>query len=299
MADPSSHNQSNRPDLLVAVTGETPPAGGERIWRLLVQREPARGAWNMAVDEAISRAVAVGEAPATLRFYAWAPPCVSLGRHQSLTALDTARCRGLGYEIVRRPTGGRAILHTDEFTYSVIAPADEPAVQGLVLDSYLRLSRGLVAGLAKLGIAAEPAPGTNRAGPNASAACFEVPSAYELVAGGKKLLGSAQNRRAKVVLQHGSLPLFGDLTRLVECLALPDEAARATLRRNLAGHATTVEQVLGRRASFDEVAAAMAAGFQEALGLTLMPGALSPAELALAERLLHEQYDHPDWTERT
>jgi lipoate-protein ligase A len=299
MADSSSQIEDGRRDAPMAAEGDVPSASAGRTWRLLVQREPARGAWNMAVDEAISRAVAEGEAPATLRFYAWAPPCVSLGRHQSLTALDTARCRALGYEIVRRPTGGRAILHTDEFTYSVIAPADEPAVQGLVLDSYLRLSRGLVAGLAKLGIAAEPAPGTNRAGPNASAACFEVPSAYELVAGGKKLLGSAQNRRAKVVLQHGSLPLFGDLTRLVECLALPDDHARATLRRNLADHATTVEQILGRRVPFDEVAAAMAAGFQEALGMALAPGELSPAELALAERLLREQYDHPDWTERT
>ncbi|MEJ5199971.1 MAG: octanoyltransferase, partial [Anaerolineae bacterium] len=122
---------------------------------------------------------------------------------------------------------------------------------------------------------------------------------YELVAGGKKLLGSAQNRRARVVLQHGSLPLFGDLTRLVECLALPDENARAALRRNLADHATTVEQVLGRRASFDEVAEAMALGFSEALGLNLVPGELTPDELTLADQLLHEQYDHPDWTERT
>ncbi|MCX7671893.1 MAG: octanoyltransferase, partial [Anaerolineae bacterium] len=171
--------------------------------------------------------------------------------------------------------------------------------QGLVLDSYLRLSRGQVAGLAQLGIAAEPAPGTNRAGPNASAACFEVPSAYELVAGGKKLLGSAQNRRARVVLQHGSLPLCGDLTRLVECLAVPSEEARAALRRNLADHATTVEQVLGRRVSFDEVAAAMASGFREALGIRLVPGELTPAEWKRADQLLHEQYDHPDWTERT
>ncbi|MGB9612465.1 MAG: octanoyltransferase, partial [Bryobacteraceae bacterium] len=91
----------------------------------------------------------------------------------------------------------------------------------------------------------------------------------------------------------------GDLTRLVECLAMPDEAARATLRRNLAHHATTVEQLLGRRVSFDEVAVAMAAGFHEALGMTLTPGELTPDERALAEQLLREQYDHPDWTERT
>lgn len=266
-------------------------------WRLLIH-EPARGAFNMAVDEAISRAVADGNAPPTLRFYAWAPPCVSLGRHQPLAAIDTARCRALGYDIVRRPTGGRAILHTDEFTYSAIAAPDQPPMQGLVLDSYLRLSRGLVAGLARLGIAAEPAPAATRAGPNASAACFEVPSAHELVAAGRKLLGSAQSRRAKVVLQHGSLPLHGDLTRLIECLALPTEAEREKLRRALADHAGTVEQILGRRVTFDEVARAMAAGFSEALGLELTPGALSPAELALATTLAHEQYEAQAWTER-
>jgi lipoate-protein ligase A len=266
-------------------------------WRLLIHGA-ASGALNMAVDEAISRLVAEGTAPPTLRFYAWTPPCISLGRHQPAAAVDAPRCRALGYEIVRRPTGGRAILHTDEFTYSAIATPDQPPMQGLVLDSYLQLSRGLVAGLARLGIAAEPAPGTNRAGPNASAACFEVPSAYELVAAGRKLLGSAQNRRAKVVLQHGSLPLHGDLTRLVECLALPNDAEREALRHALATHAGTVEQVLGRRVGFDEVATAMQAGFSEALGLALTPGELSPAELALADKLVREQYGAPAWTDR-
>ena len=91
---------------------------------------------------------------------------------------------------------------------------------GLVLDSYLRLSAGLVAGLLRLGIDAEPAPGTNRPGPDVSAACFEVPSAYEIVAGTRKVLGSAQARRARSVLQHGSLPLTGDLTRVVDCLSV-------------------------------------------------------------------------------
>jgi lipoate-protein ligase A len=269
----------------------------ESKWRLLIH-EAAPGAWNMAVDEAIARMVAEGDAPPTLRFYAWTPPCVSLGRHQSAAAVDAARCRALGYDIVRRPTGGRAILHTDEFTYSAIAAPDQPPMQGLVLESYLRLSRGLVAGLARLDIAAEPAPGSNRAGPNASAACFEVPSAYELMAAGRKLLGSAQHRRAKVVLQHGSLPLHGDLTRLAACLALPDEAEREKLRRALADHAGTVEQILGRRVSFDEAAAAMQAGFSEALDLKLIPGKLSPDEIALADKLAREQYGDPAWTAR-
>ncbi len=252
----------------------------------------------MAIDEAIGRAVAVRQAPPTLRFYAWAPPCVSLGRHQSLLAVDMLRCGQLGYQVVRRPTGGRAILHTDELTYSIVTPPDHPLVQGLVLESYLRLSRGLVEGLRLLGIAAEEAPGTNRAGPDVSAACFEVPSAYEIVADGRKLLGSAQARRGDFVLQHGSLPLYGDVARLVDCLIFPSEAEREALRRSLADHTTTVEALLGRTIPFQAAADAFADGFSAALNIELLPGYLTPTEHAWADELVREKYGNPDWTER-
>ena len=168
----------------------------------------------------------------------------------------------------------------------------------MVLESYLRLSAGLVAGLARLGVRAEPAPGVSRPGPDVSAACFEVPSAYEIVADGRKLLGSAQSRRAKVVLQHGSLPLCGDLTRLIECLALPLPAAREALRRSLTEHAATVEQLTGHRVRYDEAAEAMIAGFTSALELRVTPGALSEAETAWAVELVCEKYGNREWTER-
>ena len=160
-------------------------------WRLL-RHGAATGAENMAMDEAIAQGVAEGVSPPTLRFYAWEPPCVSLGRNQSVAGIDLAACTQRGYDLVRRPTGGRAILHTDELTYSIVASPDHPLMAGLVLDAYLRISHGLVAGLRRLGIPAEEAPGSNRAGPDVSAACFEVPSAYEITAGGRKILGSAR-----------------------------------------------------------------------------------------------------------
>ena len=267
-------------------------------WRLL-RHGPASGAENMAIDEAITMAIAEGLARPTLRFYAWAPPCVSLGRNQKIAEIDSARCAARGYAIVRRPTGGRAILHTDELTYSVIAPPDHPLMAGLVLDSYLRLSAGLVAGLARLGIAAEPAPGTNRAGADVSAACFEVPSAYEIVAGTRKVLGSAQARRARSVLQHGSLPLTGDLTRVVDCLAFADEAEREALRSSLQGHAATAEELAGRPISYDEAMTALVAGFGEALALELTPGELTDAERGWAADLMHDRYGSEEWTART
>jgi lipoate-protein ligase A len=252
----------------------------------------------MAVDEAIARGIAEGLAPPTLRFYAWEPPCVSLGRHQPLAAVDVRRCAELGYAIVRRPTGGRAILHTDELTYSVAARQDDPLMGGLVLDVYLRLAAGLVAGLRRLDVQAEPAPGTSRPGPDVSAACFEFPSAYEIMAGGKKLLGSAQNRRSGFVLQHGSLPLKGDLTRLIECLVLPSLAERDKLTYSLTEHATTLEKAAGRSIGFEEAVDAMAAGFASALEIELSPGELTDSEQAWAVELEREKYGHADWTER-
>lgn len=253
----------------------------------------------MAVDEAIARAVAGGLVPPTLRFYAWEPPCVSLGRHQPLAAVDVTRCTQLGYDIVRRPTGGRAILHTDELTYSVIAAQSHPLMSGLVLDVYLRLAGGLVEGLRRLGVEAEPAPGTSRPGPDVSAACFEVPSAYEIMADGKKLMGSAQNRRAGFVLQHGSLPLRGDLTRLIECLVLPSDAESRNLRSSLTEHATTLEKAAGRSIAFEEARDAIAAGFESALGIELLPDDLTQAEQSWALELARDKYGHSDWTERT
>ncbi len=159
----------------------------------------------------------------------------------------------LGYEIVRRPTGGRAILHTDEFTYSLAAAADDPRVRGGVMDAYLRISNALLAGLRRLGVAADKAPGTVRVGPDVSAVCFEVPSAYEITAGTRKLMGSAQSRRAGYVLQHGSLPLVGDITRLIDVLALEAETA-ARLRAELGERACTLAQALAVPDDSEQVA---------------------------------------------
>ena len=166
------------------------------LWRLVIDESPRSGAANMAIDQAIAEACVAGESLPTLRFYRWHPPAVSLGRHQSVGDVNLEAITARGYELVRRPTGGRAILHTDELTYSVAGAESEPRLSGGVMDAYLRLSNALLAGLEMLQVVAvDKAAGTVRAGPNVSAACFEVPSAYEITAGGRKLLGSAQSRR--------------------------------------------------------------------------------------------------------
>jgi lipoate-protein ligase A len=271
------------------------------MWRLIIETEPRSGAANMAVDQAIAVACAAGESPATLRFYQWQPPAVSLGRHQPLADINLAACQTRGYDIVRRSTGGRAILHTDELTYSVAAPFGEPRVRGGVMDAYLRLSNALVAGLHILGLEVDKAAGDVRAGPDVSAACFEVPSAYEITASGRKLLGSAQSRRARYVLQHGSLPLRGDVTRLVDVLALTTERANV-LHKQLAGRAVTWAQALGLADSapqvqFASVARGLADGFRTTLNIEFKPGELTPSELRESARLIREQYGNPEWTE--
>ncbi|HSN74140.1 MAG TPA: octanoyltransferase, partial [Anaerolineae bacterium] len=167
---------------------------------------------------------------------------------------------------------------------------------GAVLDSYLRLSQGLLAWLERLGLRVAKAPPSNRAAADAGPVCFEAPSAYEIVAVGRKLVGSAQSRRQGWVLQHGTLPLVGDVTRLVEVVVFPDDAERATQREALAERATTTEVALGRAISFDQAAAALAAGFTAALGIHLDPGDLTPAELDLATTLQRDQYAVHSWT---
>lgn len=273
---------------------ETYPAA---TWRLLISGAND-GPTNMAVDEAVVLAVGEGDAPPTLRFFAWQPPCLSLGYAQAAAEVDLDRCRAHGWGVVRRPTGGRAILHIDELTYSVVAPAQDPRVAGGVIESYERLSAALVAGLHRLGLRPERArpvyPDRGALGP----ACFDGPSQYEITVGGRKLVGSAQMRRQGLVLQHGALPLEGDIARIAQALAFETEGERRALEARLRFRATTLHLALGRRVTFAEAAEALAAGFAETLNLTLAPGDLTPRESELAERLRREKYANDAWTLR-
>lgn len=265
-----------------------PPA----TWRLILD-DARDGAWNMAVDEAIVTAVGQGDRPPTLRLYRWEPPCLSLGRGQPHDDVDVAACAKAGYTCVRRPTGGRAILHKDELTYSISLPLGDPRAAGGIVESYMRLSEGLACGLRNLGIAVERAePHGVAAG--ATPACFETLAGYEITVGGRKLLGSAQFRTRAALLQHGSLPLYGDLGAIVDVLAMP-ESQRTALRQRLRAGAITLEEALGRRVHFDEAAQALCGGLSQALNVRLEQGTLSPQESDLAQHLHREKYADIRW----
>lgn len=269
-----------------------------KTWRV-IDHPPAKGAWNMAVDEAILESVYEGDSPPTLRLYAWEPACLSLGHAQPYSEVNIKALAENGWDVVRRPTGGRAILHVDELTYAVIAPEDEPRVKGGVLESYLRLSEALLESLKILGLspqAQEKKQSDKKGEPNP--VCFEVPSNYEITVNGKKLIGSAQARRKTGILQHGALPLYGDLTRIITALQFPNSGSKSTAKSRLLAHATTVEKELGFPISWDLANQAFKRAFQDTLNLVLDPSELTAREKERAEELMKTKYGHPSWTER-
>jgi lipoate-protein ligase A len=279
-------------------------------WRLLID-DFTDGAANMARDEAIAAVHASGVTPPTLRLYRWRPACLSLGRFQRAAAIDRAACERAGIEVVRRPSGGRALLHDDELTYAVIARADHPLIAGgSVVDSYRRISEALLVGLRRLGAQAELTParrGDNRrpttddrrvnpeaggrrsvVGGQWSAACFDAPSSYELTVGERKLVGSAQTRRDGVLLQHGAIPLTPHASRLALLLADPPA--------DLAQKMIALDQARGRATGFDELAETLIAGFTETWGVVFERGELTAEEREWEERLRVEKYTDESWT---
>lgn len=252
------------------------------------------------MDESILEHIYRGESKPTLRLYSWNPPCLSLGHAQSFKDVDVERLKSHGWDVVRRVTGGRAILHTDELTYSVTGSADEPVLSGGVLESYNRLAQALLHAVQSLSVPVEMKEHEGgHTKQNLNPVCFEVPSTYEITVDGKKLIGSAQARKKEGVLQHGSLPLTGDLTRICDALIFENEAARETAKERLLARATTVESVLGVGADWETAAQAFIRGFEAELGIQFERGELSKSESQRADELVKEKYAHPSWTERS
>ena len=150
-----------------------------------------------------------------------------------------------------------------------------------------------------LGLGAEVKPGKDDSHSSPDPVCFDVPSAYEITVDGKKLIGSAQARKKEGVLQHGSLPLYGDLTRICDALVFEDESAREIAKRRLLARATTVESVLGRRVDLETAAQTFVHGFEAGLGIRLEREEMCQSELERTKGLVREKYAHPGWTERS
>ena len=227
------------------------------------------GVFNMEYDGALAQALVDGMGPSTIRVYGWQPPAISFGWNQSMDEIDIGNASAAGIDVVRRPTGGRALLHANELTYSVVMRVHGKNVQAV----YEEISRALIAGLQKLGasVAIEKSqphfPSLYRSA--SGAACFSSAGRYEIKCGGRKLVGSAQRRYAagggeEVVLQHGSILLGPEHKQIVDFLNLTSEAQRSGLLKELDEKTTDLSTVLHRPVNMDETADAMLHGFRNA-----------------------------------
>lgn len=255
-------------------------------WRLL-DTGVQNAAWNMALDEAL--ALACDEKPrATVRFYGWTRPTLSLGRFQSVGDVDLEECARRDFEWVRRPTGGRAVLHDHELTYSVVAPIE--LLGESVHRSHERISRALAVGLQKFGLKAEFASPRRGIRPYApTAACFAVPASVELTVQGKKVIGNAQMRTKKSLLQHGSIPITIDFDALAVVLKLSASA------RLLHQKATGLADFLTRELTIGELKRALIEGFENFFEIKFRAEELTLQERTLAEKLYIEKYSTRAW----
>lgn len=264
-------------------------------WRLIIH-EPGDAAFNMAADEAILAACGRDAVPPTLRLYGWDPVAVSAGYFQDVKKdIDLDYCASRGWPVVRRLTGGRAVLHSDELTYSVAAPVSSPLFPRDVAGTYRVIAGGLLAGLHRLGIPAEIIAARDKVkvtdAVKGSAACFSSISWYELAVGGKKVAGSAQRRWAAAFLQHGSLLTRQQPQEQLDALKKRDAATLNALTSGM----TSLYEAAGREILREELIQAISDGFEEALGITLSPGALTPEEEQETARLMTARYGADVW----
>lgn len=238
--------------------------------------------YNMGLDEALLESVAAaqltGSDQAVLRFYGWDPPAVSVGYSQSLAdEVDIASARRHGFDIVRRVSGGGAVLHKSELTYSIILPLDHPLAGGGLDESYRILCWGLISGFSFLGIDAVFS-GTN-----------------DILAGGRKISGNAQTRRLDCLLQHGTVLLSSDVEAMFEVLKVPKDIGRGRSISEAKKKVSSLSLILGREVPYDEAETAVTMGFSRALGLDLVKSRVNPGEETRAHELASAKFKTREW----
>lgn len=245
----------------------------QKNWRFIISGK-LPPATNMAIDESILEGVIKGCSPQTVRVYDWDPPTVSLGFHQKIASqIDIEKVKKYGFGIVRRPTGGRAVLHYDEVTYSVIARTAD-RFRGNVIESYKQIAHILSIAFRTIGIQVDIEKGMKeeQRGNNWSAPCFSSASKYEIHYQGKKLVGSAQMRREGCFLQHGSILFNHDQSIMAEFVPDIDTRKREHLRTLLARKTIAINQILNPHISFLHFAIVLKRCFEEELKMPFYIG---------------------------
>ncbi len=269
----------------------------QQLWRF-VNTGNGAAAFNMALDEALLLVHEAGAALPTLRLYGWCQPTLSLGYAQNARQeVDLAACQAQGVAVVRRPTGGRAVLHDQEVTYSVIMPllmADGPST---ITEHYRRIGMALAAALQGLGVPVHLARPQVREAPAralASPACFTALSRYELSAAGKKIVGSAQKRAQRALLQHGSIPLRMDRQRLFQCFRVPPERREALVQEAYTTMGA-VNEIAPTPVTLGALQDALRQGFSTTFGVEFVETPISPEEWRLAQHLQATKYTTDAW----
>lgn len=273
---------------------KNPKDNVDRVWRLIVQGIN-NGFYNMAADEAISIACREGAVLPTLRFYTWSPPCVSIGYFQKLNRAFSTTVPD--QEIVRRITGGRAVFHGNDLSYSIVCATCNPEFPNNILGTYHVIKAAFITGLEYLGIIPDPLniqPGSphkinylrsrSRIGRHnleysRSPICFATTLGHEITVNGLKLIGSAQRRWPDLFLQHGSILMS------------------SSLQEN-GTNSISLGEILKDRCDANNIIPALCAGFQKTLGITLVEAGLSQHEKDLTESLVDEKYSKASWNFR-
>lgn len=257
--------------------------------------------YNMALDEALLNWHSEGLIPPVIRFYEWAPATLSIGYFQKVERdidLEAVRASNLGF--VRRPTGGRAVLHDQEITYSVIVSESHPKMPETVTEAYRVISEGLLEGFRDLGLEAYfSVPDTEEKRADLkkpkSAVCFDAPSWYELVVAGKKIAGSAQTRQKGVILQHGAILLSLDLELLLSVFKFETEEQKEKMRNKLPEKAVAIDRLTDRAITVEQCKTAFKRGFAKALEIELVPFELTEEQKVYVANLEREKYANDDW----
>lgn len=265
---------------------------------------PCSPSFNMALDEALLIWHNKGLIPPVIRFYQWEPAALSVGYFQKVEKeVDMEAVKKLGLGFVRRPTGGRAVLHEHELTYSIIVSEDYPDMPQTVTEAYRVLSGGLLEGFRNLGLDAYfSVPDTEEKRADLkkpkSAVCFDAPSWYELVVEGKKVAGSAQTRQKGVILQHGAILIDLDAEKLLSVFRFSNEEAKKRMRKKLPEKAVSINSLRAAPAGMEECITAFKKGFESALEIDLKPYILSSEQLDFVKSIEQERYANDSWNFR-
>jgi lipoate-protein ligase A len=275
----------------------------QKTWRY-IDSGNCSPAFNMALDEALLEWHSKGLIPPTIRFYGWNPATLSIGYFQKVEKeidLDVVKENKLGF--VRRPTGGRGVLHDQELTYSVIVSEDYPDMPKTVTEAYRVISEGILEGFKLLGLDAHFAvPRTEEERESLknprSAVCFDAPSWYELVVEGRKVAGSAQTRQKGVILQHGSILLDIDEDLLFNLFKYPNDRVKERMQRNFKNKAVAINAFREKPVTIEEAKKAFHKGFEKGLNIDLLPYELTDEERQAVERIAKEKYESDEWNFR-